>query len=93
MTFKPGCRHDREYIHRQENPNRRHNRSGKAGNKKADESDGYDNWTRGDHRDGHGVQKLMLVQPAELLHDSLVQKRNDCQAAAEHKRAGFGKKQ
>src|SRR5439155_863585 len=93
MTFKPGCRNDRKYIHRQENTNRRHNGSRQAGNEKTDESDGYDNWTRGNHRDGHGVQKLMLVEPSELLHHSLVQERNNREAAAEHKSASFGKKQ
>jgi hypothetical protein len=33
----------------------------------------------------------MLIQPAELLYNSLVQEGNDCQAAAEHKRASLGK--
>ena len=42
-----------------------------------------------DHRDGHRIQELLLGQPAELLDDALVQKRDDRQAAAEDEGPGL----
>ena len=61
-----------------------------SSDEKADEGDGDDDRTRRDHRHGDGIEKLVIVQPAELLDHALLQERNDRQPAAENKSAGFG---
>src|SRR5262249_36529767 len=39
------------------------------------------------HRDGH--EEVALVEPLHLLHETLLEKRDDYQAATERERAGF----
>ena len=46
-----------------------------------------------DHRHGDGVEKLVIVEPTKLLHNALLQKRNDRQPATENKGACFGEEQ
>jgi hypothetical protein len=45
------------------------------------------------HGHGYGVKELVIVQPAELLDDYLLQERKDRQAAAEYEGASFGEEQ
>ena len=92
MTFEPRRRNDGKKVDGQENTDRSHDRARQAGDEKPDERHGDDHRAGSDHGDGDGVEELVLVEPAELLHHALLQKRNDCQAAAEHKSAGLREK-
>ena len=66
---------------------------GNAGDQKADEGHGDDDWSRGDHGDGHGIEELLFAQPPELLHHALIEEGHDGQAAAKDERAGLGEEE
>ena len=64
-----------------------------TGDEEAYESYSDHHRARSNHRHRYGVQELVLIEPVKLLDHPLLQKRNDCQPAAEYKSAGLGKKQ
>ena len=90
VAFEPGRGNDRKEIDGQKDADGCYDGSRQAGNEKTDEGDRDDDRTGCNHRHGYGVKELVIVQPAELLDDSLLQEWNDRQAAAEYKGAGFG---
>src|SRR5204863_5091016 len=52
----------------------------------ADERRRDDDGSGADHAHGHGDKKLALGEPARLLHEALLEERNDHEAAAERER-------
>ena len=92
VALKPGRRENHEEIDRHENPD-----GGKAGTEKtsnqiANKSYGDHDRPRSDHRHGHRVEKLAIIEPLVLLDDSPIEKGDDCQAAAEDKSSSLSEK-
>src|SRR4029077_3253855 len=59
----------------------------------ADERRGDDHRSRADHSDGDGNQEIPLAEPLILLDDTLLQERDDHEAAAEGESAGLEEEQ
>jgi hypothetical protein len=68
---------------------RRDERPPKTSHEIPDKGVGYNYGAWADHADRHGNEKLTLVKPAELVHQSLLQERHNDQTAAEGQRARF----
>src|SRR5258706_2349429 len=81
---------DGEQVARQERRQSRDHRARKTRHQVADEADGNDHRSRGDHRHRDRVDELSLREPVVLVHHAAIEERHDGEAAAEHESAGLG---
>src|SRR5262249_29248102 len=86
-------RNDGKQVARQEGSQRRDRRAFQTADQETDEPDRNDHRARGNHGDRHGIEELAVVEPLKFLYHTTVQKRNNPQAAAEHKGPSFREEQ
>src|SRR5258708_5477963 len=86
MADEDGRDDENEKEGGQEDADGRDQRAPETGDQVADEGCGNDDRTGTDHADGNGDEKLPAVEPAGLLYQSLLEKRDDHQTAAESQR-------
>ncbi len=84
-----GDQHQQE--RRQENADGRDQGAPESRDQIADKGRGDHNGSGADHADRDGDQELALIEPAELLDQSLLEERHDHEAAAEGERAALRK--
>src|SRR2546427_3837024 len=75
-----------EQERRQEDADRRDDRTPEAGDEIADERRRDDDGSGADHAHGDGDEKLAFSEPARLLHEALLEERNDHEPTAERER-------
>src|SRR3989337_1396973 len=92
VALEPGRRENHEKIDRHENANGSKAGSEKTSHQAANESYGDHDRPRGDHRHGHRVEELAIIEPLVLLDHAPIEKGDDCQTAPENKSSSLTKK-
>src|SRR6266852_3556605 len=93
MTCEQWCCYQHQQKRWKENADRRDERAPESRDEIADKGRGDDNWSRADHANGNCDQELTLIQPAELLNQSLLKERHDHKAASKGERARLEEEQ